>query len=425
MWCRKRIDIAWSDLAAGVFASLFPCDRAVYEQAIEKAWPAGDRAVLACLSVRSGWDLLLSALDLPAGSEVLMSAMTIPDMALIAEAHGLVPVPLELDPALAAPTPETLRQAITPRSKLVLIAHLFGNRVDLKPHIAVAREHGLLFIEDCAQAYAGPQFAGHPDADVSMFSFGTIKTATALGGGVIFLRDRDLCKTLEERQAAYPPQPRGKYLKRFLKYSGLKLLSTYAVFGLFVRTCRGLGVDPSEMLNRSVRGFAGTEGVERFRLRPAAPLLAVLARRLKRFQPRRLQRQHRLGRRLLEKIQPVVQCPGAGTGDHHFWVFPVLTDQPQELMHALKDAGFDSTQGESMRIIPKPADSPAIEPVIAEGLLERMVYVPMYPELTDRAVDRLAEVLLRFFDEHPPNETVTGTVSELTEPAPGAVSVQD
>ena len=193
MWCRKRIDIAWSDLAAGIFGSLFSRDPAVYEQAIEKAWPAGDRAIFPCLSVRSGWDLLLTALDLPAGSEVLMSAMTIPDMAGIAQAHGLVPVPLELDPALAAPTPETLRQAITPRSRIVLIAHLFGNRIDLNPHIAIAREHNLLFIEDCAQAYAGPQFAGHREADVSMFSFGTIKTATALGGGVLHLRDRELC----------------------------------------------------------------------------------------------------------------------------------------------------------------------------------------------------------------------------------------
>ena len=70
-------------------------------------------------------------------------------------------------------------------------------------------------------------------------------------------------------------------------------------------------------------------------------------------------------------------------------------------MDALREAGFDATQGESMRIIPKPADSPAIEPVIAADLLKRMVYVPMYPELTERAVDRLAEVLLRFFEQHP------------------------
>ena len=114
MWCRKRIDIAWSDLAAGLAGVIFRFQREPLEHAIEKAWTNSDRAVVSCLSVRSGWDLWLGELDLPKGSEVLMSAMTIPDMADIAMGHGLVPVPLDLDPVTAVPTPETLRQALHP-----------------------------------------------------------------------------------------------------------------------------------------------------------------------------------------------------------------------------------------------------------------------------------------------------------------------
>ena len=49
---------------------------------------------LACLSVRSGFDLLLAALDLPPKSEVLITALTIPDMVRIIKDHDLVPVPL-------------------------------------------------------------------------------------------------------------------------------------------------------------------------------------------------------------------------------------------------------------------------------------------------------------------------------------------
>ena len=412
MWCRKRIDIAFSDLLAGVFAALFRRDPVPFHKALENAWPAGDRAILACLSVRSGWDLLLSELKLPAGSEVLMSAMTIPDMALIVEAHGLVPVPLELDPKIAAPTPETLRQAITSKSKIVLIAHLFGNRVDLNPHIAIAKEHGLLFLEDCAQAYAGPEFAGHEKADVSMFSFGNIKTSTALGGGVFHVRDRDLRDRMQDRQAGYPLQPRGFYFKRLWKYAGLKLLSTYPVFGLFVWICRVLGINRNEMLNRSVRGFAGTEGVERFRMQPCAPLLSVLLRRFTHLRPARIQWQKQLGNRLLEKIQPPMTCPGTGAGYHHYWVFPVLTDHPRELMNALSEAGFDSTQGDSMRIIEKPEGSPAIEPDISRDLLKRMVYVPMYPELTMNAVEKMAQVLLQFFKVDPNQEPIPPTKME-------------
>jgi dTDP-4-amino-4,6-dideoxygalactose transaminase len=401
VWCRKRFDISWIDLAAGAITSVFRRDPARYQKEIERAWASRERSLFACLSVRSGWDLLLTELDLPAGSEVLMSAMTIPDMADIVTAHGLVPVPLELDPSLAAPSPETLRQAITPQSKIVLIAHLFGNRIDLQPHIAIAREHRLLFLEDCAQAYAGPEFAGHAQADASMFSFGNIKTATALGGGVFHLRDKILRDSILERQSAYPRQPQGYYLQRVLKYAGLKCLSTYVVFGLFVRTCRLLGINPSQMLNSSVRGFAATSGLERFRQQPCAGLLSLLARRLKHPRPWRIERQQQLGRRLLDKIQPVVNCPGDGADYHHFWVFPVLADDPSELIAVLAQAGFDATQGESMRIIAKPEDAPAMEPDASRELLKRMVYVPMYPELSDRAIDKLADVLLRYFMEHP------------------------
>ena len=50
-----------------------------------------------CLSVRSGWDLLLHVLAWPAGSEVIVSAITHPDMIRILRAHGLVPVPVDVD----------------------------------------------------------------------------------------------------------------------------------------------------------------------------------------------------------------------------------------------------------------------------------------------------------------------------------------
>jgi len=41
-----------------------------------------------------------------------------------------------------------------------------------------------LLVEDCAQAFAGTQYYGYPQADVSLFSFGAIKSCTALGGAV-------------------------------------------------------------------------------------------------------------------------------------------------------------------------------------------------------------------------------------------------
>jgi hypothetical protein len=46
--------------------------------------------------------------------------------------------------------------------------------------VAVAKRHKLFVFEDCAQAFTGPEYTGHAETDAAMFSFGSIKTATAI-----------------------------------------------------------------------------------------------------------------------------------------------------------------------------------------------------------------------------------------------------
>ena len=139
--------------------------------------------------MRTGFDLWLQSLALPPGSEVLVSAITIRDMVRIIEAHGLVPVPVDVNPEDLSVNVESLRRAVSPRTRAILVAHLFGTRPPLEPILEIARQHNLLVAEDCAQAFAGRHFTGHPEADISMFSFGSIKTATALGGAIVRVRD--------------------------------------------------------------------------------------------------------------------------------------------------------------------------------------------------------------------------------------------
>lgn len=126
MWVRKRLDIGWADLAFGAAGCFLPNGRPAIRHPVPSA-SAGGRT-LACLSVRSGFDLLLGALDLPAGGEVLMSALTIPDMVRIVERHGLVAVPVDLEPQTMAPAMGSLMRSATPKARVVVIAHLFGNR---------------------------------------------------------------------------------------------------------------------------------------------------------------------------------------------------------------------------------------------------------------------------------------------------------
>jgi dTDP-4-amino-4,6-dideoxygalactose transaminase len=392
---RKRLDIGWTDLLFGIAACLWPGHRDSMRHRLERLWsPQGHG--LAFLSVRSGFDALLSVLDLPRGSEVLVSAITIRDMTRILEEHGLVPVPVDLDMRTLAVDPESLARAVTPRSRAILVAHLFGSRMPLEPVLSAAREHGLFVIEDCAQAYCADPYRGHPECDVSLFSFGPIKTATALAGGLITFRDRSLRGRVAERQAGWPVQGRGRFLTRICKYSFLKLLSYRPVFSLFYQGCRIVGASHDEIISASVRGFSGTGAgpgfFERIRQQPSFPLLALLARRLK-SDGTGIEERASLARRAIG-LMPDVERPGDQAPWHTHWVFPIQEDEPEMLIPSLWARGFDATRGaSSLCVVDPPADRPEMEPARARRAFSRLLYLPVHPGLRRRDVERLAQAV--------------------------------
>lgn len=395
MWSRKRFDITWRDLCLAAGNCLTPGSRVA--AADNAGWMRTEHGdVMACLSVRSGFDLLLGAAGFPKGSEVLVSAITIPDMVRIIEQHGLVPVPLDLDPDLAFPPPEQVASRITPRTRAVLIAHLFGATLPLDDHIGIARKHNLLFIEDCAQAFRGGEHMGHPGADVALFSFGTIKTATALGGALMRVRDGKLLAEIRRRHAAYDTQSRWAYLGRIVKYLLLKALSHRVPLECLIQALRLLGRDYDRMLNSSVSGFAADQLFESIRRQPCAPLLELLRRRIERFDPRRQLLRAERGHRLAEALRGSFVCPAAHVSPHVFWVFPILTDAPDAARLELFQHGFDSTQGHSMIVVEPPAGRNDLEPHEARRFLARVLFLPFYDELPDDELARMAEILNRF-----------------------------
>lgn len=394
MWSRKRFDIKWRDLG---FAAVRCFTRRATGAAADISWMKTDHGGdLACLSVRSGFDLLLGAADFPQGSEVLVSAMTIPDMVRIIRQHGLVPVPLDLDPDLAFPHPAQIASRVTPRTRAVLIAHLFGATPPLDEHIAVARAHGLLFIEDCAQAFRGRDYAGHPDADVSFFSFGTIKTATALGGALARVRNGELLAGMRQRQARYDLQSRAAYLGRVVKYVLLKALAYRLPFRCLVGVLRLLRRDHDRVLNSSVSGFAADRLFELIRRQPCAPLLDLLRRRIATFDSQRLLRRAERGRRLAQALRGSFACPAAHLSPHAFWVFPILTDTPDPLRRELARHGFDATQGHSMIVVDPAPGRDDLEPRETRRFLARILFLPFYDALPEEELDRMAEVLVQF-----------------------------
>jgi dTDP-4-amino-4,6-dideoxygalactose transaminase len=289
----------------------------------------------------------------------------------------------------------------------VLIAHLFGTSSPLDAQIAAARRHGLLFVEDCAQAFRGRSDTGHPEADVSMFSFGTIKTATALGGGLLRVRDPQVLARMREIQAGYPVQPRGAYLQRLVKYVGLKSLTYRPTFQALVGVLRLMGRDHDRMLNASIRGFPADRLFELIRQQPCAPLLQLLARRIRTFDEARQVRRTERGRQLAADLNGAFPCPAAELRPHVFWVFPLLAERPDDVLAHLRRHGFDGTQGQSMVAIKPPPGREECDPVAAREIVARLLFLPFYGAMPDAELRRMAGVLREYAPSVAPAKTHT------------------
>ena len=139
-----------------------------------------------CVSVANGLDALhlaLLAIEIGAGDEVIVPSNTYIATWLAVSQCGAIPVPVEPVASTYNLDPSKIEAAITPRTKAILPVHLYGQPADLDPILALAHKHGLLVLEDAAQAhgarYKGKRLGGH--GDVVAWSFYPGKNLGALG----------------------------------------------------------------------------------------------------------------------------------------------------------------------------------------------------------------------------------------------------
>ena len=386
---RHHLDIGLRDFAYALFACIFARDARSRSARLAATWsPSGEG--VACRSVRSGFHLLLGAHDLQAGDEVLVSAVTHPDMVRVIAAHGLVAVPVDLDVATLAPRLELAERLVTPRTRAILIAHLFGGRVDLAPYAALAGRHGLHLWEDCAQAFTRPDDTGDPAADASMYSFGALKTCTALGGALLRVTDPAVLGRMHAIQVRWRVQKRVAYAANVLKFLVFSFATLPIVYGLLAWIHRVMGRDFDRLVNSSVRAFRAGDLLPQLEVQPCAPLLATLAFRLRTFDDVRLRWRTASGDWLTDNLPNHLVAPGAETHGSTHWLFPVLTSRADQLIEACRRAGFDAARGaSSVCAVAAPAGRPEAEPITAQRMMASLVFLPAYPELPKGSLARI------------------------------------
>ena len=156
-----------------------------------------------CVGVASGTDaiaLALAALDVGPGDEVVTTNMTAYPTITGIKLSGATPVVVDIDRRTGLLDPERLENAFTSRTRAIVPVHLYGQSCDLDPILALAQQHGLVVVEDCAQAI-GATYRGRSVGacgDAGCFSFYPTKNLGAFGdAGGVAANKQEHCEKLQ------------------------------------------------------------------------------------------------------------------------------------------------------------------------------------------------------------------------------------
>ncbi len=308
------------------------------------------------VGVASGTDALhltLEALDISDGDEVITTPFTFFATAEAIVYTGAKPVFVDIEPDTFNMDCSKIEEKITPRTKAILPVHLFGHPCDMEKVMEIAGRHNLFVVEDCAQAIGaalqGKRVGSFGDA--GCFSFYPSKNLGAYGdGGMITLMGSELADSI-----------------RGLRNHGSK--------GAYVHDSVGFNSRLDEI---------------------QAGILLVKLKRLDEYN-----RKRRLNASLYrDAICGAVHCPSEKEGAYHVYnQYTILSGDRDRLQKTLKENSISSVvyyprplhlQKALSFLGHKEGDFPLAERASREALS-----LPMYPELEEASIEKVAEVIKR------------------------------
>lgn len=310
-----------------------------------------------CVSCADGTAALyiaMHALGIKRGDEVITTAHSWISTSETVGQHGATPVFVDIDPATYAINPTRIEATITPRTVGIIPVHLYGQAADMDPIMDIARRHSLWVVEDCAQAhlatYRGRQVGNFGDA--ATWSFYPGKNLGAMGdAGAITTNNADLARRMA----------------RFARHGGLKK-----------------HVHEIEGINSRLDGMQ------------AAILLAKLPHLRNWTEARR-----RVAAQYDLLLEPYVQTPVVAEGREHVYHLYVIQHSRREpLVAHLAKAGVQT-------VINYPRALPFLKPYerlggtaeqfpVAYRMQDRVLSLPIYPEISDDQINRVASSIAEF-----------------------------
>ncbi|MCG2721193.1 MAG: DegT/DnrJ/EryC1/StrS family aminotransferase [Thermodesulfovibrionales bacterium] len=205
-----------------------------YIDQFEKGWASYCKMPYG-IAVSNGTTALQIAvrlLDLKPGEEVIMPAFTIISCAQAVTYCGGIPVLVDSDPRNWQMDFAQIESRVTPRTRAIMVVHIYGHPADMDPILAIAKKYGLMVIEDAAEAH-GAEYKGQKCGgfgDISVFSFYANKLITTGEGGMVLTKNAELSERARSlRNLCF--QKKQRFLHEELGYN-FRLTNIQAALGV-------------------------------------------------------------------------------------------------------------------------------------------------------------------------------------------------
>lgn len=178
-----------------------PYTQGDYQKSFEKKFSdyIGTNYVFAVNSATSALELAAQLCQFQPGDEVIIPSHTFTSSAYPFAKKGAKIVWADIDLHTRVVTADTIKQKITPKTRAIVVVHLYGYAADMPAIANLAKKHNILLIEDAAQSM-GTSLDGKKSGtfgDIGVFSLHSHKNITTLGeGGIIVVKDPEMANIL-------------------------------------------------------------------------------------------------------------------------------------------------------------------------------------------------------------------------------------
>lgn len=144
--------------------------------------------------------IALAVLDIQEGDEIIVPSFTYIASVSPIRQLGAIPIFIDVDKNTWSIQAHEVARAITPKTKAIMVPHLYGNAVAMDDIMMLAKKHHLYVIEDCAESFGTLYNHQHTGTfgDISCFSFFGNKTITTGEGGMVATMNPELAQRVEK-----------------------------------------------------------------------------------------------------------------------------------------------------------------------------------------------------------------------------------